>query len=224
MVLNHTQRNTLAVTLDPYFETLREITDPNEAKSILGALLDKDQYNDENIQYLIHKNKVAEEAKLLHLIFLHPCPQNRTTTNIHYDEEENPDWVVFKVTDPRTGTYKIMREPVGLLSLTAYNDDTAEPVTKRDVDLYLKERIESEITMQQMRLGKSSSPAADNTDIVALPSRKDDDDILQRSFKQFSGIQQSEEEQNIILQLLLLILAFLGVLWVGEKTAKLAKH
>jgi hypothetical protein len=88
MVLNHTQRNTVAVTLDPYLETLREIDDPNEAIKIFQSLSYSEKFDQSEIQSLVKKNKVVDEAKLLNLIFRHPCPQNRTMTNWYIDEEE----------------------------------------------------------------------------------------------------------------------------------------
>src|SRR3989338_4687167 len=97
MVLNHTQRGTISVALDAYFETLREIDDPKESIQIFEALSSLKEYNNETIQTLIKKNNVKSETDLLHLVYRHPCPQNLTTTNIYVDEEEDPDWIVYKV-------------------------------------------------------------------------------------------------------------------------------
>jgi hypothetical protein len=143
---------------------------------------------------------------------------------------------VYKVEDPQSGTHKIMRERVGLLSLTAYNDSTAEAVTKRDVDLYLNERIEHEIILQRMRIGKSSDSIDGDEPEISLSkgeyraNEPDEDDVIHRSIQQYSKpqqieqtLQQETEEQNILIQIILLILAFLGLVFIGEKTAKLAR-
>jgi hypothetical protein len=229
MVLNHTQRGILPSALDPYFETLREIEDPKESIQIFEALSSFKAYNDETIQSLIEKNNVKSEADLLHLVYRHPCPQNRTTTNIYVDDEEDPDWIVYKVNGPEPGEHTIMRERAGLLSLTAYNDSTAEHVTKRDVDLYMNEKIEHEILAQRMRMGIQKEEVIHRE----KPKQVDeDDDVVKRSIQQYSKPQQVveqeetiiEEDQNGFLQLLLLLLAFFGVIFLGEKTAKLARR
>ncbi|KAL0478553.1 hypothetical protein AKO1_008139 [Acrasis kona] len=225
MVLNNTQRSTLVATLNPYFEAIREINNPAEAKAILEALSDQKKF--ESVRRIVENNDVVEEAKLLHLVYLHPFPQNRTTTNVYLDEDNDPDWVVFKSNNAE-GKQTIMKERTGLLSLTSLNDCTAEPVTKSDVNVFMNERVFHEIIIQDTRIG---APKSDDDDEgfknYRVSNVRSQDDILNRNYQQYGLAEQVEEEKeedSIILQLIMLVLALLGMVWIGEKTAKAAKR
>ncbi len=83
------------------------------------------------------------EVEQIRQVFAHPNPQNRSISNPYVGQEPGmalwfPDGVDHIASN-------LHREPLGLLSLSAINDGTAEPVTKADVTEYITNEINQRI-------------------------------------------------------------------------------
>jgi tetratricopeptide (TPR) repeat protein len=151
-MLNYTQQQILDAILD---QTLLEDSDyqslkAHEAIQVLESIIDDEKFNKN--KSLLNSLNVLDIVLQIRRILKHECPQNVSQT--HYDTKVG--YVCYK------DFYgKRIVEKKGLLGLTAKNDSTAEPVTKRDVVKYITDVIEREISYQQ-RLMKREKEILDS--------------------------------------------------------------
>lgn len=151
-MLNYTQQQILDAILD---QTLLEDSDyqslqAHEAIQVLESIVDDEKFN--KSKSLLNSLNVLDIVLQIRRILKHECPQNVNQT--HYDTKVG--YVCY-----RDFYGKRVVEKKGLLGLTAKNDSTAEPATKRDVVKYITDMIEREISYQQ-RLMKREKEILDS--------------------------------------------------------------
>ncbi len=142
-MLNGTQKNVLDGFLSFIIEGINSSTS-NIAFQIRALKIcssTKEELSVEDKNWLLRLS-ISKEIEQIHEIYNHPCPQNRSVGSPYLGLGENgvdENGIVFY--EPNGHDHGICREPQGLLSLTARNDDTCEPVTKNDVIDFIKHKF-----------------------------------------------------------------------------------
>lgn len=174
MALNETQRNILNATLEYPLSAISAIGDEKSLavlrlmfQPILGLPVSNEETR------ILEEWKVLDEFNQISQILAHPAPQNRSMSNEYVETalqdipEEQRDLLfrqagvssmaeylaghaVYTTTD-QFHPEDFKREPEGLLSLTARNDATTEPVTKEDVTDYIVEKVKWQILSMHER-------------------------------------------------------------------------
>lgn len=137
MVLNHTQQELLKQIVDVYiFDEELGNFDPRIAIIVLKSMIDNDTFNENRT--ILRQFNMIENVEFIRKIFSHKNPQNRC---VSFLDDESQDSQIETITF-RNFQGKIGTEQKGLLGLTCFNDETAEPVTKVDVVKFIQDRIE----------------------------------------------------------------------------------
>ena len=157
-MLNKTQQNILDATLQFLFENIEEEITPSFAIKAFETILDDTL---EEAYSLAHRGQfhelysketafkaagIFDSMKQIQDILKHPYPQNRSTGSPYVGQE--PGYAVYEPNGHGNG---IEKEPIGLLSLTGRNDNTAEPVTRDDVVQYVITKINDEVHKLTLR-------------------------------------------------------------------------
>lgn len=98
--------------------------------------------------FALYRDNILPYLQVFYDICQHPCPQNRSTGSIELDdldEDQLPN-VDYEIVIYRNDNNEFIAERKGLLSLTAKNDNTAQPITKNALLNYMKEHIWYKIT------------------------------------------------------------------------------
>jgi Flp pilus assembly protein TadD len=144
VMLNNTQKQIMEATFQYFFDEIKGNVTYEQAILGLKAITDDTLYQAQ--QTLLTSIGIKETVDQVRRIYHHPSPHTRYPGNPSMAQE--PGMVVWL--DPFT--HQIRREPLGLLGLTAQNDNTAEPVTARDVREYVHILINQELVELQEHL------------------------------------------------------------------------
>lgn len=150
-MLNGTQHQIMEATLQFMLEGIVE--DVTKADALAGLKATKDEALYEAQHSHFAALGILESLDAIRRIYQHPCPQNRAVGSQYVGQETG--LAVWR--DPISK--RICKEPLGLLGLTATNDDTAEPVTAQDVWAY----IDAAIAEQQERIAAQPDVAVEPT-------------------------------------------------------------
>ncbi len=93
-------------------------------------------------QHILGKLDMLEVANQVNAILTHPCPQNRTSGSPYIGQE--PGMAAWFIGDFPPAQDRIRKEHLGLLSLTARNDDITEVTaiaTKKYIKTLIKEQL-----------------------------------------------------------------------------------
>ncbi|MES2356148.1 MAG: hypothetical protein V4568_17440, partial [Pseudomonadota bacterium] len=142
MALNETQKNILEGTLNYLLGDVSEFNNKSHAYKVLELM------SSPNSMSLSEKNKLQQwdvlgEVEQIREILAHPNPQNRSVSYPYIGQE--PGMALSYPYGAEHIEANLQREPLGLLGLTASNDDTALPVTKADVTEYIIKEINNRI-------------------------------------------------------------------------------
>jgi tetratricopeptide (TPR) repeat protein len=145
-MLNYTQQQILQAYLNV---TLLEDDDylqlhPSNALHILKSIIDDAEFKDSRNQ--LRQINMLETCVQLRSVLRHECPQN-----VNHALDSHNGFVTYK---DFNGTKKTEKQ--GLLGLSAKNDSTAEPVTKRDVTKFIVDTIEREISYHNRSLKREN--------------------------------------------------------------------
>lgn len=164
-MLNYTQQQ----ILEAYLTILLEDDDylqlhPTNAIHVLKSIIDDTEFKTH--KQLLKQLNMLDTCVQLRSVLKHECPQN-----VNQALDTTNGYVTYRDFNGNRKT-----EKRGLLGLTAKNDSTAEPVTKRDVVKFITDCIEREInfhnrtikreqrsnSMEKQFLGTSSSTSEES--------------------------------------------------------------
>ena len=142
-MLNGTQKNELDGFLFFIIETIISSTSDIafQIRALKICFWAEEELSVEDKHWLLSLD-ISEEIEQIHKIYNHPCPQNRRVGSPYLglgEDGVDENGIVFY--EPNGHDRGICREPKGLLSSTARNDDTCEPVTKADVVGFIKRKF-----------------------------------------------------------------------------------
>jgi tetratricopeptide (TPR) repeat protein len=143
-MLNNTQKQIMEATFQYLFDGIKENVTYEQAILGLKAITDDDVYQAEQI--MLTNAGIKESVDQVRHIYRHPSPHTRAHGNPSMPQE--PGIVVWR----DQLTHQTRQEPLGLLGLTAQNDNTAELVTARDVKEYIHVLINQELVELQAHL------------------------------------------------------------------------
>jgi tetratricopeptide (TPR) repeat protein len=136
-MLNGTQRNIMEATLQFMLDGISEDVSKDDATAGFRAITDEGLYQAQRAHF--ERLGILASIDDVRRIYQHPCPQNRAVGSQYVGQEVG--LAVWR--DPISK--RICKEPLGLLGLTATNDETAAPVTAQDVRVYIDEAISEEL-------------------------------------------------------------------------------
>jgi ankyrin repeat protein len=157
-MLNKTQQNILDGTLKFLFEAIREVQPALAIKAFELILSLKVSSKEGNFFVQLD---IFDSIKQLREILEHPYPQNRSTSTPYLGQI--PGYAVYEPNGHGKGWEK---EPLGLLSLTARNDGTAPPITRKDVVDYIVSQIKKNI--REIKLEQQLHQACETKDLLRV--------------------------------------------------------
>ena len=174
-MLNSTQRTILAAVMQNYIEPVFDELTPEQAITVLRAILTGD------ISQVPQDFELS--VKQIIEIFEHPCPQNRGMGDLNAlpdgeimdeDEEEEgiQNGIVYFFSDAKEPVF----EQQGLLGLTARNDGHTEPVTKEDVVSFISRFIKQKLlvtAIEQHNRAEIARCLDFDLELLTLPLRED---------------------------------------------------
>lgn len=140
MALNGVQLNILEGFLNFPLDDIKERVDERKSIAALQLML-SDERTFSQHETKLKEWDVYDPIKQVREILLHPSPQNRAENNPYFKTPSDPRIVVYEVEGDEYAHY----EKKGLLGLSARNDNTAAPVTKEDVVLYIHSHVTKRI-------------------------------------------------------------------------------
>jgi ankyrin repeat protein len=170
MGLNNTQRNILDAILGLQID--------GDDDSLIGHAIFRKILQDISINKLddvhanllkLHSSHQTPSVQLnlgaieqIVTILTHPYPQNRSEGNSYLGQE--PGMAVW-----RDDNYHINREPLGILSLTTRNDNTADPVTRDDVVGYVTQYTKNIVNdMERREVLYQKAEERDITGVISM--------------------------------------------------------
>ncbi len=170
-MLNGTQRNIMEATLQFMLAGISEEVSAADALQGLKATSDDELYQAQQTHF--EALGILASIDDIRRIYQHPCPQNRALGSQYVGQEEG--LAVWR--DPISK--KICKEPLGLLGLTATNDDSVAPVNAQDVKDYLDEAIAKAIEALHIPSAETAltmvtdNPAPTHSPRLFQPSEQD---------------------------------------------------
>jgi hypothetical protein len=134
--INELQQRVIEGILMFPFQSIDELS-PDQALEVLKCLLVR-EITPEALLLIVSLN-IEYEVKFIHDIWVHPYPQNRTTSYPYFGEPHDTSMIVYKDDEGHPAF-----EKKGLLSLTAQND-TNTAITKKAVCDYISSLVGKEI-------------------------------------------------------------------------------
>ena len=153
-MLNKTQENIIKAFIQFPMEDIEELPHSIAIKVFESIISEKNI--PESIDNLVKTTNCLESISQIKSIFEHKYPQNRSTGSPYVGQENG-----YAVYEPNGHGNGIAKEPIGLLSLTAYNDSTTEPVTKDDVISYVIDLLQTKVN--NLKLQQQLHRACENT-------------------------------------------------------------
>lgn len=170
--LNAMQKHLIFTYLTFIFDSIeKQASKMNVRKSFEAMLVER--LSDKDVEFLEQQDLLVciEEVRKL---FSHPSPQNRSVNYPYFGEPADSDWVVFK-----NDRGKPAFERKGLLDLSAWNDETAPPVTKAAVLNYIVRLIEDKINAIELQAAQKIQQTYRHAKKIGFFSRQASDSSVQ---------------------------------------------
>ena len=165
--LNGTQKSIIAGYLSFIFETIEEQPSKADVVKAFQAIL-ADQVSEKDKAFFQSRD-LWDSIEQVRAIFSHPAPQNRSTSYPYFAAPHDINTVVFPTSEHRPGF-----EQRGLLSLSARNDATAPPVTKKAVVVHITQLIQEKIHALQEQAAHTIQRTFKHAKTAGLFSRKEE--------------------------------------------------
>lgn len=163
-MLNETQKNMIRAVINDELDEIVSSLPENPSRediilrmTALGCLTSPTPKSE--IQVYEDKNIWPE---IIRKIYEHGYPQNRCESYPYFGKPSSSNWVLFK---DKNG--KPAFEPMGLLGLSARNDDTALPVQSWDVIRYIETLIAERIDLlneKRKKLPRENNKSLNNAE------------------------------------------------------------